>query len=74
MLIVLLWTILIFAESPGVPSATVTVAVAAAAANKSNTDAKSTSASASGAFIDANDTAVSLVRYSFVNFRMELHI
>ena len=58
MLIVLLWTILIFAESPGVPSATVTAAVAAAAANKSNTDAKSTS----GAFIDANDTAVSLVR------------
>ena len=65
MLIVLLWTILIFAESPGVPSATVTAAVAAAAANKSNTDAKSTSAS--GAFIDANDTAVSLVRCSFVS-------
>ena len=61
MLIVLLWTILIFAESPGIPSATVTAAVAAAAANKSNTDAKSTS----GVFIDANDTAVSLVLSTF---------
>ena len=60
MLIVLLWTILIFAESPGASSATATAAVAAAA-NNSNTEAKAMS----GAFIDANGTAVSMVRCSF---------
>ena len=59
MLIVLLWTILIFAESPGASSAT--AAVAAAAANKSNAEAKSMS----GAVIDANGSAISMVCCSF---------
>ena len=79
MLIVLLWTILIFAKSPGASSATATAAapaaVAAAAAatasaasmaNKSTADSdKMRSTSASGAFLDANGAVVNAVVHPF---------
>ena len=62
MLVVLLWTILIFAKSPATATAAAAAAAAAAAsaANKSNADSDEMS-STSGALIDANGTVVSAV-------------
>ena len=62
MLVVLLWTILIFVKSPGASLSTVTAAAAAAAsgANESITESDEVG-SASGALVDVNGTVVSAV-------------
>ena len=67
MLVVVLWTILIFAKSPGAASATATTAAAAAAAsatNKSTAFSDERRRSTSGAILDANGTFVDAVCYS----------
>ena len=70
MLVVVLWTILIFAKSPGAASATATTAAAAAAAAAASATNKSTAfsderrRSTSGAILDANGTLVDAVCYS----------
>ena len=72
MLVVVLWTILIFAKSPGAASATATTAAAAAAAagaaasatNKSTAFSDERRRSTSGAILDANGTFFDAVGYS----------